>query len=89
MSLNTIEDKVLKIIIPFLALEKISKEKFQSQWGIVKISCNDNLLWIELIDRKVSIKLEEREDLVEYVQDSARQLIPYDIIRESVQYKIF
>ena len=89
MNSNTIKNKVLQIIVRSLALEKVSNQRFQSQWGIVKTSYKDNLIWIELLDRKVSIVLEDREDLTEYIQDSVRNLIPYDIIKESVQYKIF
>jgi len=89
MKLNSIKTRILKIVIDYLRLERISRQKFRSQWGEVHTSYKDNLLWIELLDNKVALALDERKDLREYIEDSVGQLIPYDIIRDSVQYKIF
>lgn len=89
MKLNSIKTKILKIVIDYLKLERISRQKFRSQWGEVHTSYKHNLLWVELLDNKVALALDERKDLKEYIEDSVSQLIPYDIIKEGIQYKIF
>jgi len=89
LELKSLKSKALKRIIFFLKLSRLGRQKFQSQWGIVGISYQKNLMWVQLLDRKVSIALEDRIDLLSYVEETTRELIPYDIINEEVQYKIF
>lgn len=89
MKLKSLKSKTLRCVIDFLKLSRLGRQKFQSQWGIVGISYQNNLMWVQLLDRKVSIDLEDRVDLLSYVEETTRELIPYDIINEEVQYKIF
>lgn len=89
MKLNSIKTKTLKIVIDYLRLERISRQRFKSQWGEVHTSYRGTLLWVELLGNRVALSLEEREDFREYIEDTVSQLIPYDIIREGIQYKIF
>lgn len=89
MNLDTTKRKILKIVKSSLALKRVSNQKFKSQWGVVETSYKGDILWVELLNKKVAIVLEERDDLDEYVQESVKELIPFDIIRESIQYKIF
>lgn len=89
MKINTIKAKLTKTIITSLSLERIGNHKYKSQWGIVKTYYKNDCLWVTLLDSKVAISLEGREDLEEYAEDCVKQLIPYDIIKESIQYKIF
>ena len=89
MKLKSLRTKTLRCVINVLKLSRLGRQKFQSQWGIVGISYQNNLMWEQLLDRKVSIALEDRIDLLSYVEETTRELIPYDIINEEVQYKIF
>ncbi len=89
MKLDSMKTKTLKIVIDYLRLKRVSKQRFKSQWGEVHTSYKGNLLWVELLGNKVALSLEEREDLREYIEDSLSQLIPYDILSGGVQYKIF
>ncbi len=89
MKLRSLKSKTLKCVINFLKLTRLGRQKFISQWGIVKFSYKNNLMWIQLLDRRVSIILEDHYDLLSYVEETIIELIPYDIINEEVQYKIF
>ncbi len=89
MKLDSMKTKTLKIVIDYLRLERVSRQRFRSQWGEVHTSYRGDLLWVELLGNKVALSLEEKEDLREYIEDSLSQLIPYDILRGGVQYKIF
>ncbi len=89
MELSSLKSKVLKYITSSLKLNRLGRQKFISQWGIVKFSYKNNLMWVQLLDRRVSIILEDRNDLLSYVEETIIELIPYDIINEEVQYKIF
>lgn len=89
MSLNGLKFKTSRYIIDFFNLTRIGRQKFSSQWGVVKTHFEGSIMWVELLDKKVSIVLEDRKDLLSYVEETLIQLIPYDIINENVQYKIF
>lgn len=89
MKLDSMKTKTLKIVIDYLRLERVSRQKFKSQWGEVHTFYKGDLLWVELLGNKVALSLEEREDLKDYIEDSLSQLIPYDILSEGIQYKIF
>lgn len=89
MKLNSMKTKTLKIVVDYLRLERISRQKFRSQWGEVHTFYRGDLLWVELLGNRVALSLEEREDLRDYIEDTVSQLIPYDIIKEGIQYKIF
>ncbi|GLI54525.1 hypothetical protein PM10SUCC1_00400 [Propionigenium maris DSM 9537] len=89
MKFNTLKSKASKYIVSSLNLTRLGRQKFISQWGVVKLSYKNNLMWVQLLDRKVSIILEDRNDLLSYVEETIIELIPYDIINEEVQYKIF
>lgn len=89
MKLKNIKSKTSKCVINFLKLTRLGRQKFISQWGIVKFSYKNNLMWVQLLDKRVSIVLEDRNDLLSYVEETIIELIPYDIINEEVQYKIF
>lgn len=89
MKINSLKTKASKCIISSLKLNRTGRLKFNSQWGIVEVSYQNNLMWVQLLDRKVSILLEDRKDFLNCVEETVRELIPYDIIDEEVQYKIF
>ncbi len=89
MKLNSMKTKTLKIVVDYLRLERISRQKFRSQWGEVHTFYRGDLFWVELLGNRVALSLEEREDLRGYIEDTVSQLIPYDIIKEGIQYKIF
>lgn len=89
MKLDSLKSKASKCIVSSLNLTRFGRQKFISQWGIVKFSYQGNLMWVELLDRKVSIELEERKGLLEDLEETIKELIPYDVIGYEVQYKIF
>lgn len=89
MKLETIKSKASKVMIDSLNLYRIGRQKYGSQWGVVAIHYKENLMWVELQDKKVSISLDARKDFLSYVEETILELIPYDVVDEEVQYKIF
>lgn len=89
MRLDTIKSKASKVIIDSLNLYRLGRQKYGSQWGVVSTHYKDNLMWVELQDKKVSIFLEDRKDFLSYVEETVLELIPYDVVDEEVQYKMF
>lgn len=89
MRLDAIKSKASKVIIDSLNLCRLGRQRYGSQWGVVTTHYIENLMWVELQDRKVSIFLEDRTDFLSYVEETALELIPYDVVDEEVQYKMF
>ena len=89
MKLDTIKSKASKATIDSLNLYRLGRQRYDSQWGVVRTRYKNNLMWIELQDRRVSIFLEDRKDFISYVKETVVELIPYDVVDEEVQYKIF
>ena len=89
MKLDTIESKASKATIDSLNLYRLGRQRYGSQWGVLRTRYKNNLMWIELQDRRVSIFLEDRKDFISYVKETVVELIPYDVVDEEVQYKIF
>ena len=89
MRLDTIKSKASKAIIDSLHLCRMGRQRYNSQWGVVTTHYKDNLLWVELQDKKVSIFLEDKNNFLNYVEETVLELIPYDIVDEEVQFKLF
>jgi len=89
MKLDTIKSKASRVIMDSLHLSRLGRQKYGSQWGVVSTHYKEDLMWVELQDKKVSIFLEDRKGFLSYVEETVLELIPYDVIDEEVQYKIF
>ncbi len=89
MRLDTIKSKASKAIMTTLNLNRIGRQRYNSQWGVVTTQYKETLMCVKLQNRKVSIFLEDKNDFLDYVEETVLELIPYDIIDEEVQYKLF
>lgn len=89
MTLDKTVKRVYRLIEKRLMLKKIRGERYSSQWGEVTISRHERYIWVELRGQRVIIVPEEREDLTEYVEEAMGELIPCDIVKGSIQYKMF
>lgn len=89
MRLDTIKSKASKALVSTLNLSRIGRQRYDSQWGVVTTQYKETLMWVKLQNRKVSIFLEDKNDFLDYVEETVLELIPYDIIDDEVQYKLF
>lgn len=89
MRLDTIKSKAAKALMATLNLNRIGRQRYDSQWGVVTTQYRESLMWVKLQNRKVSIFLEDKNDFLDYVEETVLELIPSDVIDEEVQYKLF
>ncbi len=81
--------KIKKQIVAILHLERKKTNLYKSQWGDIELKVVGDYLWIELREQRLIIKIEDREDLKLYLEETLKEIIPCDISKNGIQYKIF